>query len=158
VTAKADSLEYGELAKSAVGDAIAAWYTKQRTQQELFVSSQESSTLWNRASTGTGFCELARLFFARFTERYLNYFLERAASDQTRSIGERDGLTSRLSSHIDRVSQHAFETARITQSFAAGWFNRHANTPGFTEADVHGFLAIAFGKLRDELLRESQVP
>jgi len=158
VSARADSLEYGEIAKSAVGDAIAAWHTRERTQPDLFVSSQESSALWSRASTGAGFCELSRLFFARFTERYLNYFLERAASDQTRSIAERDRLMSRLHSHIDRISQHAFETARITQSFAAGWFNRHANVPGLTDADVHGFLAIAFGKLRDELLRESQVP
>lgn len=69
VSARADSLEYGEIAKAAAGDAIAAWHTKERTQSDLFVSSPDSATLWSRASTGAGFCELSRLFFARYCRR-----------------------------------------------------------------------------------------
>jgi len=26
---------------------------------------------------------------------------------------------------MDEVSRHAFETAKITQSFAAGWYHKH---------------------------------
>jgi len=55
---------------------------------------------------------------------------------------------------IDAVSKHAFETARITQSFAAGWYNRHAREGVPTDEEITGFLAIAFGKLREDLRRE----
>ncbi|MGB8472696.1 MAG: hypothetical protein WCE61_01275, partial [Candidatus Acidiferrum sp.] len=61
-----------------------------------------------------------------------------------------------LRSNIDGASRHAFETAKITQSFAAGWFNRHVrggSNP--TDAEIRGFLAIAFGKMREDLRRET---
>jgi hypothetical protein len=45
---------------------------------------------------------------------------------------------------------------QITQSFAAGWFNAHARDKLPDNKEVEGFLAIAFGKLRDELRREGE--
>jgi hypothetical protein len=157
VAKRASSLEYAEIAKQALGDAVVAWHTGQRSQPDLFVSSEDSAVVWGRASTGAGFSELARLFFARFTERYLKYFLERAASNRARSIKERDQLSESIGAYLDRISRHAFETSRITQSFAAGWFNaRVEHLDSFDAGEVRRFLAIAFGKLRDELYRESE--
>ena len=49
----------------------------------------------------------------------------------------------------------AFETSRITQSFAAGWFNRYARERAPTKAELEGFLSVAFGKMREELMREA---
>lgn len=59
-----------------------------------------------------------------------------------------------LSSHIDDVSRHAFETAKITQSFAAVWFNKHLKTGLPDDEAKAAFLSLAFGKIRDELRRE----
>lgn len=97
---------------------------------------------------------MARLFFAKFTERYLNYFVEREASAACRTVEQRDLLQAQLREHVDVVSRHAFETAKIAQSFAAGWYNRHAKTAAPTNDEISGFLAIAFGKLREDLRRE----
>ncbi len=63
----------------------------------------------------------------------------------------------RLIEHIDVTSRHAFETARITQSFAAGWFNKYANKTLPADEDINNFLRIAFGKLREELWREEKI-
>jgi hypothetical protein len=155
VAGKRNSLEYGEIAQTAAVDAIATWYEKSRdTQMGLFEPSADSFQIWRKAGTGTGFCELARLFFAKFTERYLNYFLEREASAHLQNLYQRDQLRKKLSNHVDIVSKHAFETAKITQSFAAGWFNKHAVQKVPTDGEIQDFLFIAFGKIREELLRE----
>ncbi len=120
----------------------------------MFGSSEQNTEIWRKAGTAGGFCEIARLFFAKFTERYLNYFLEREASAVSKTIEQRDLLQSQLRSQIDSVSRHAFETAKIAQSSAAGWYNRHASQAMPTDNEIAGFLAIAFGKLREDLRRE----
>jgi len=149
--------EYGQLAFAAAADAFGQWYKDNATKQlPLFRPTSGFIDSWRHLGTGSGFCELSRLFFGRLTERYLNYFLDRAASATLPSLKQRNQFQHDFKSHINDVSKHAFETAQITQSFAAGWFNAHArdHLPG--EREVEGFLAIAFGKLRDELRREEE--
>lgn len=151
-----NSLEYGQLAQSAAIDAIAIWYEKNSINQlQLFSSLDDPFEVWRKASNGAGFCELARIFFAKFTERYLNYFLEREASAVLQNIYERDYFNSQIQKHIEEISKHAFETAKITQSFSAGWFNKNTKEGIPTGEVIEGFLTLAFGKIREELRRES---
>ena len=96
------------------------------------------------------------MFFAKIVERYMNYFLERVLSSSAKSITERDAFNKRLSEHVEATSLHAFQTTKITQSFAAGWFNKYANRTLPTDEDIKYFLRIAFGKLREELWREEK--
>lgn len=143
-----DSLEYGKIARGAASDAIASWHYRNRTTQEkLFEFTDNSFDVWRNASNGSGFCELARFFFASFTKRYLSYFLEREASAVLPNIDDRDLLGEQL-------EKHAFETARITQAFAAGWFNNHAREAIPDREAIRDFLWLAFGKISEELLRE----
>jgi hypothetical protein len=148
------SSEYAALARAAATDAIANWYAQNATEPSLFGTADQNSKIWKKAGTAGGFCEIARLFFAKFTERYLNYFLEREASAVSSTVERRDLLQQHIREHVDAVSKHAFETARITQSFAAGWYNRHAREAVPSNEEITGFLAIAFGKLREDLRRE----
>ena len=150
-----DSLEYGQMARGAVSDTIGAWYRENRPPQDrLFEPPEDPFGVWRRAGDGAGFCELARLFFANFTERHLNYYLEREASAVLPGFGERDRFGAQLNGHVDGVSQHAFETARIAQSFAAGWFTNNTREGVPDREAIARFLSVAFGKLRGELLRE----
>ena len=71
------------------------------------------------------------------------------------STEDRERLARRLENHVDEVSHHAFETARITQSFAAGWFNNYAREGMPSEGEIEGFLSHQIGKLREELNREA---
>lgn len=149
------SLEYADLGKKASADAIVQWSEQQKQQMSLFDDANDIKGIWQRADSGAGFCEVSRLFFSKFTERYLNYFLGREASAVGSSAAGRDRLEHQLRSHIDGVSKYAFESSRITQSFAAGWFNRYAKDEVPSSAEIRGFLSVAFGKMRDELLRET---
>lgn len=147
--------EYGQLTIGAAADAIGHWYKDNASRQmPLFIPSSEFLDSWRPLGDGSGFCELSRLFFGKVTERYLNYFLERAASAICPSLEHRERFQEGMRSHVDAVSKHAFETAEITKSFAAGWFNGRARDRIPTEQEIEGFLSVAFGKMRDELRRE----
>ncbi len=150
------STEYGQLALSAAADAIGQWHKQHSNQLPLFQPSNELFESWRNLGKGAGFCELSRLYFGKLTERYLNYFLDRAASQVFSDIQKRESFQRKIQSHIDDVSKHAFETAKITQSFAAGWFNVHAQNKMPDVKEIDGFLSLAFGKLRDELRREGE--
>lgn len=151
------SSEYGQLALAAAADAIGQWHRLYAISQgSLFRSSSEFFESWRGLGKGSGFCELIRIYFGKLTERYLNYFLDRAASAICPTMQQREQFQHEIQSHIDDVSKHAFETAKITQSFAAGWFTIHTRESMPDEREIEGFLSLAFGKLRDELRREGE--
>ena len=149
-----ESQEYATLATRAAADAIAFWTRRNSAQAELFASESTAADLWRRAASGGAFSEVMRVFFASFIERYLNYFLEREASAEIPTLRERELFAARLQHHVQDLSRHAFETTKIAQSFAAGWFNKNARDHLPTDESLRGFLAFAFGKLRAELERE----
>lgn len=149
------SAEYAEMARKAAVDAISFWTEQQTLQRSLTGEHEQASEVWRRASDGRGFCEVARVFFGKFVARYLNYFIGREASSLVANTEDRTRFARRLEDHVDAVSHHAFETARITQSFAAGWFNRYARQGMPTADEISGFLSHSVGKLREELRREA---
>lgn len=158
ITAEAATTpELRVLADGAAADAIAIWFDLHKGQPSLFSNEQHIHfDVWHQAADGAGFCELSRLYFSKYVERYLNYFLEREASAILPNLSERDRFQREMKANVEQVSLHAFETAKITQSFAAGWFNKNAIEGQPSRQAIHGFLSHIFGKLRAELLREGQ--
>lgn len=155
VDAHADSMEYAELGKRAAADVIAFWTRERSRQDDLFGSAQVASQIWAGARNAGAFSELCRVFFGKFTERYIKYFLDREASAQLPTIEARDRFAASLESHMDALARHSFETTKIAQSFAAGWYNKHARQAPPEREKVLSFVSFAMGKLREELLRES---
>ncbi|RKU08857.1 hypothetical protein C6503_22365 [Candidatus Poribacteria bacterium] len=156
VASQKDSFEYSGIAQKAASEAISIWYDQNHVNSlSLLDSLKDPFEVWRKAGNGAGFCELSRLFFGKFTQGYLEYFLEREISAALGSIDERIKFGQYLEKHIDAISSNAFETAKITQSFAAGWFNQHTKKGIPSKKEVQGFLWHAFGKMREELQRES---
>ena len=155
IDANTQSREYAELAKRSGADAIAYWTKRCSDQHELFAYHQTAAQIWRDAATGSAFSEIARVFLGKFLERYLKYFLDREASAQFERIEHREAFSRNLSLHLDGVAHHAFEASRITQSFAAGWYNKNARDATPTRKQTRGFLSFALGKLRQELQREA---
>jgi hypothetical protein len=149
--------ELGIIAQDAAVDALRKWHVIQvsKPQEGLFDEPEYSPDPWVGLGDPRGFCELSRLYFASISERYLNFFLEREAASALGTIQARQTVHDELHAHLEDVSNHAFETARITQSFAAGWFARHASRGVPSDKLVSGFVAHALGKMRCELNREA---
>jgi hypothetical protein len=151
------SKEYSTFATQSMIDAISEWSRKNQLQQSLVFNENDNPfEIWQKASTGAGFCELSRTFFASFTERYLKYFLEREASSKIDNLFDRVSFNTHLEDHIDLISKHAFETSKIAQSFSAGWYNKNTKKGLPTDNAIRGFLSFTFQKLNSELLKEEK--
>ncbi|MBN8698842.1 MAG: hypothetical protein J0L54_04465 [Chitinophagales bacterium] len=149
------SKEYSTFAIQSMIDTVAQWTKANQVQQSLIFDTDSSSIeTWKKAANGAGFCELSRLFFSKFTERYLKYFLEREASARLSNMYERNQFNKHLEDHISQISKHAFETSKIVQSFSAGWYNSNVKDTAPSDTKIQGFLSFAFQKLNSELLRE----
>lgn len=151
------SKEYNSLATKALIDTINSWVKTNQPNATLFGKNENILVPWEKATNGAGFCEVSREYFSRFTTNYLSYFLDRAASAQIDSISERNHFSQSIKSHISEISTHAFETSKIAQSFAAGWFNNNAKDSFPTDKKIKGFLGIVTKKFHDEFSREGRV-
>lgn len=157
VEGNAGSREYAELAKRSAAEAISRW-NQQHIRQGILFPAQElgaADKAWAKTATAATFSEVSRVFFASFTERYIKYFLEREASSAIHNIDARDRFNQHIHASIQTISQHAFETSKIAQSFSAGWYNNHAVRDTPTNARIASFLRIAFNKIGEELRREA---
>jgi hypothetical protein len=155
VSKNIQSKEYSTFATQSMIDTVSAWTKANQVQQTLFFDSDSStSDVWRKAANGASFCELSRLFISKFTERYLKYFLEREASSSIKNVYERSQFNHKLEQHVNEISQHAFETSKIVQSFSAGWYNGYVKDKLPDDKKIRGFLSFAFQKMNSELLRE----
>jgi hypothetical protein len=146
------STEYISLTKAATIEAVSEWFQKNHSPQtNIFDGKVNNFDTWRKLSTGSGFCEIARLYFSKFTEKYLSYFLEREASSQIRNFADRERFSHDLEQHLDQISKHSFEISKITESFAAGWFNKNVKEGLPSETTISRFISFAFTKLRNEL-------
>lgn len=146
------SPEYAQIARKAAIDAINNFYEDRRRQESLF--PEDSFGVWRDASSGAGFCNLAREFFAGLTKGHLSYLLEREASATLPSLQAREEFQRNLNNYIDDLSRHSFETAKITQSFAAGWYNKNAQSGLPSQQKIRAFLRIATRKILSSLNAE----
>lgn len=149
-----DSTEYGTVAIQALFDALQSYLRQGQGAPQLEFDTTSSFETLRKGTDAGLFCELSRQFFSNFTERYLRYFLEREASRSIASITDRELFLSSVHGHVQDLSKHAFETAKITQSFAAGWYNKYVKDTLPSERRLRGWVSFSFSKINSELTRE----
>lgn len=147
------SLEINKLAKDAAVHAIMEYY-EQHSNNQISLFEKESNPFEHKGS-GKEFCELARLFFADFTEKQIRYYIDREASSVIGDYKKYELFSDTLTKHSLEIANHAFEISKIMQSFAAGWFNKYALDRTPSEEDICAFLHMSFGKMREELRMEA---
>ena len=149
------SLEVNKIARDAALQAVVEFQREHSSSQFSFFGENQNN-VWESAGTGAAFCELARSFFAAFTERQLKYYLEREAANSIGDYVKLELFIKQLSEHTNAISDHSFDISKITQSFAAGWYNKNAASALPDEEQIKGFLNHSFGKLREEFRREGE--
>jgi len=156
-TEEVASHEYQAFAKQAAASALSSWYKSHLEEgRGFFHEGVDSTAVFRKASEAGGFCELTRLYFSNVTERYLRYFLDREAAIAIPNVEQRSRFSNEIEKHMEDVSRHAFETSKIAQSFAAGWFAKNTPESYPDEREIKYFLNRTFGKLKSELLREEE--
>ena len=142
--------DLGEMAQMAAVESLTAAVTP--TLPSLFGAAPEDvQRAVGRYASGDGFAVLARAFFARLTQRSLDYYLSRELANHI-GAGERfadDGARARFDAALER---HCREASWIVEDFAGGWYGKNVyQRDGLTPDDVRRFAPIAFKKVRAEL-------
>jgi hypothetical protein len=96
------------------------------------------------------FAKLSRLFFSSFLNRYLQFFLSKEISNH---VGENKGFGSikDVKDFDDALHQYCFQSARIIEDFAGGWYSKRNWQGDISERDAQGFIYVALKKIKDEL-------
>ncbi len=152
--------ELSSLSRKATLDTLTSWFNKHSDtpQIDLFSKSIDPFSAWRAAATGGGFSELSRSFFANFTQRYLNYFLTRTASSQIKTLEDRKKFDAAVQRNAESISNHAFETSKLVQSFSAGWYNKNASENKIPSSqNIQGYLRHSLEKIREEFRRQKEV-
>ena len=150
------SLETNKIAKDALIQAIVEYGKKKTASDQMSLFGSLESNVWSEVGDGAAFCEIARRFVAAFTERQLKYYLERTAADSINDYSRLKSFLDGLETHTNEISDHAFETSKLVQSFSAGWFNAHAKDDLPSETAVQEYLRISLNKMREEFRREAE--
>ena len=98
------------------------------------------------------FALLARDFFAKLTQRHLDYYLSRTLADHV-GPGQRFATTADHSAFNAALENHCQEASRIIEAFAGGWFSKTNYQGGITSTKARDFAFVALGKIAAELRR-----
>lgn len=151
-----ESGPFGDLAASALRSALTDTLGAQNLS--LFASSVDDlADTFRRHSTASQFGELATRFFGAFYAGTLRYYVDRALPASLSPDGGLRTLTD-MQVFRDALDQHARESARIVELFAAQWWVKHKGLSGdpISRDEVRGFAAHALTKLRKELEVDSE--
>ena len=142
--------DLGEMAQIAAVESIVALVGQ--SLPSLFTPTpDEVQREIGRYASGDRFSLLAREFFARLTQRRLDYYL-------SRELGNHIGPGARFGNDVERsqfdaaLNRHCREASRIVKEFAGGWYGKNVyQEDGLQRSDILGFAAVAFKKIGAEL-------
>lgn len=143
--------DLGELAQLAGVEALAG-VLGQRSADLFGTTPAEVERAARLLSTARGFGTLAHEFFARFTQRFLNYHLGRELPLHIGGNG-RFADPEQHNAFVGQLEVHCREAAAIVRDFAADWYSKALSPQGkgITRASTRGFVGHAVTKLHAEL-------
>lgn len=108
-------------------------------------------------STQKRFGELAKEFFAKFIGRSIRYLTDKELSNHVASETAL-GSPARVVEFQKTLDHYCFESAKIVEEFAAGWFSKHnwETNNNIPEDAAAGFTSYALNKIQMELREEQR--
>ena len=141
----------GELAQIAAAETL-SMFLRDRASTLFGSTTEDVRFELAKAATEVRFGLLARDFFARFTGRYLAYFVSK---ELPQNIGpnRRFGNLDEARAFSSALDLHCREASKIVEAFAGGWYSKARFEKDLTEARAGRFVTYALKKVRSELRR-----
>jgi hypothetical protein len=152
VVARRERSDFSEIALAAAQEALSELCVEE-TRSLFAASPEEIRNSFRKYSTSTQFRRLARVFFKGFTARYLKTFLSRELSNHVGATEKFEDVRQH-SGFNEALDRHCFETAKIVEEFAGGWFSKTNFERGIDRDAVRSFLHVALQKIAEQLRRE----
>jgi hypothetical protein len=147
--------DLGELARQAAAESVSAVLSL--GTGSLFDSkASEVQRELARLATKSGFAHLARDFFARLTQKTLEYYVSRELANH---VGPNRPIPSidRQIQFREAFAKHCREAALFVEDFAGGWYSKSNFRGTLCPASAQAFADYALKKVRDEL-RDRRAP
>ena len=141
----------GELAQMSAVETLTS-VLRDRTANLFGATAADVKREVGKLATEKQFGLLARTFFARFMDRFLNYFISRELPlhvGQGRRFLDRDAEKE----FNEALALHCQQAAEIIESFAGAWYSKARFERDLSEERTAGFLGYSLKKLRSELQR-----
>lgn len=149
VAGSSQRTDLGEMARLAAAETISA--VVGAGLPTLFeVAPADVQRELARFATRDRFGDIAREFFARLTQKSLEYYISRALPDHVRP----DQAINSLGKQADfnaALARHCREASEIVEVFAGGWFSKNNYLGKLTPQSAQAFADYALKKMRDEL-------
>lgn len=148
--------DLGEMAQMAASEAMSR-LVGQEARSLFGTTEQDVQNAFKKYATSTQFGQLARDFFARFSKRYLTYFLSRQLSNH---VGGEKARFSNIDSHsefLKALDHHCQQASNIVQEFSGSWLSKTKFVEGeITPEKARDFVYVAFKKLRQEFSKRGE--
>jgi hypothetical protein len=143
--------DLGEMAQMAAAETLTE-VIGSRTKSLFGTAPEDVQQAFSNLATSKQFSVFAKDFFARFTNKCLDFFLSRAVSVHV-GEGRRFTTLAQQSEFSKAMETHCKEAARIVEEFSGGWFSKtNWETKGeITREKVAAFTSYAMTKLVAEL-------
>ena len=147
--------DLGEFAQTAATETLAELLGG-RLGGMFGASTEKVQAELARLDTAKQFGLLAKEYFAKFTFKVIDYFLNRTLPEQT-GDGKRFTTFRQQQQFTDALETHCRETAEIVTTYAGEWLKKNEwETKGDIERDQAGrFISYAMTKLTSELRRRN---
>lgn len=146
--------DLGELAQTAGAEALAG--VGEGANHLFGASPEDVRKAFAAVGTATRFALFARHFYSRFVFKCLNYFLSKAAPDQT-AADARFPTVDALSRFTAALHTHCHEASRIVERFAGEWVSKrnHLSEGQISRDETAGFVSYCMTKLTAELRKRT---
>jgi len=142
--------DLGEMAQTAASETMAN-FAGRHTQSLFGATSEDVRASLAELATNKQFSGFAREFFARLTNKCLEYFVSKAIKEH---IGEnqRFRTLAQQGEFSKALGMHSWEASRIVEEFSGGWFSKtNWENDGISREAAAGFAHVAIKKIVSEL-------
>ena len=122
----------------------------------LFGSTSEDIHLAFRSlATKKQFALLSRRYFSTFLNRVIQFFINKEISNHVGGESRFKNIDE-VSKFEDALSAYCYQSAKIVEDFAGGWYSKKNWQGDISQEDARKFVHVALRKFRDELALESK--
>jgi hypothetical protein len=149
VSGRSNRTDLGELALQAAAESLSKLMSG-GTASLFGTGAEDVRRELRRLATKDRFAALAREFFARLTQKTLEYYISRELPNHVgpdRSILSIEGQIAFRSA----LEKHCREASEIVETFAGGWYSKSNFQGTLNPSTVQNFTDYALKKMRNEL-------
>ena len=147
--------DLGEMAQMAATETMTQ-IIGSRTQSLFGTTTDDVKNAFSKLATNKQFSIFARDFFARLTNKCLDYFVSKAVSYHV-GEGKRFRTLAQQGEFTKALGTHSREASKIVEEFSGGWFSKTSwKKKSISRKDAAGFTHVAMKKIVTELKEGAQ--